>query len=84
MDKPIKKLSFILVTVCLLIACSATNDRVNEKFDVLKYKADQLDSIINAEAARVQQLDTIIYREIRKVQQLDSIIAQEKRKWLPN
>ncbi len=78
-----KRISVVLVSMFLLMACNATSDNVNEKFNQLVYKADQLDSIIKAEAARVQQLDTIIYREVRKVQQLDSIIEQEKKKWIP-
>jgi flagellar biosynthesis chaperone FliJ len=58
-------------------------DTVNKKLDLLKNKAEELDSIVNVEAARIQQLDSIIYKEVKKVQQLDSMIEQEKKKWIP-
>jgi hypothetical protein len=79
-----KKMYFAMTISSLLTACSGAANRVNEKFDLLKNKARELDSIVNAEAARVHQLDSMIYKEVEKVQQLDSIIEKEKKKWIPH
>jgi K+-transporting ATPase c subunit len=79
-----KRILSAFTIIALFAACTGTADKINQKLDLLKTKAASLDSMVSAEAARVQQLDSIIYKEVRKVQQLDSIIEKEKKKWIPH
>lgn len=75
-----KAVILILFNAIICVGCRNVEQRIDEKFDVLRTKASQLDSIVNLEVRKVQHLDTIINQEMKKIQYLDSIIKAESNK----
>ena len=68
--------SLILVTA----SCGEATRHAEENLDILRRKAEALDSIILVETHKLNHLDSVINTEIRKSVMLDSIINSESKR----
>ena len=75
------KLFAITIAMMLLTsACGSASQEAENKLDLLKQKAMDLDSILNSEAQRIKVLDSTISHEIMKAGKLDSGVTKEFRR----
>lgn len=74
--KSVGKIVICFFSLATLSSCGNVGQELESKLEMLRTKAESLDSIVNVEVAKVIELDSLINSETDKVKKLDSLINQ--------
>lgn len=70
----------VITSLITMSACADTSRKAEENLNLLRLKAQALDSIIAVESKRLKVLDSSINDEMKKAGKLDSIVRVESQR----